>query len=256
LSVGQTSDVIEEYGESFADVYDRWYPRDDAATQVVDALGPLRGGRLLELGVGTGALAVPLSADGWDVIGVDSSPSMLAAFDAKIDHAVTATGQGSLAAVHGDASDPSTWPHGPFDVVLAAWNLVTNLADRDAQAAMFRGAAAVLGHGGRMVVEAFVPAAPPRRERRVSAGAAHDGATVRIHSDADPTTATVVGRHVELLDGTVSVRTWRLCWISPDELDELAVRAGLTLEARHEDWSGAPFEPFDSSHHVSWYGRG
>jgi hypothetical protein len=138
-------------------------------------------------------------------------------------------------------------------VVLAAWNLVTNLAHRDAQAAMFGGSAGVLADGGRLIVEAFVPAPPERRERRLSMGTSHDGATVRIHTDADPAAATVVGRHVELADGAVSVRTWRLCWITPAELDGLARDAGLVLAARHEDWSGAPFAPLDSSHHVSWY---
>jgi SAM-dependent methyltransferase len=246
--------VIEEYGESFADVYDSWYPRDDVAQAVVDALGPPGGGRLLELGVGTGALAVPLARAGWDVVGLDSSPSMLGAFEAKRAGTADQIG-GSLTATHGDAADPSTWPGGPFDVVLAAWNLVTNLADRGAQAEMFAGAAATLRRGGRLIVEAFVPAAPPRRERRLALGSPQGGAAVRIHSDADPATTTVVGRHVELLDGTVSVRTWRLCWITPHELDDLARDAGLELLDRHEDWSATPFEPNDSSHHVSWYGR-
>jgi SAM-dependent methyltransferase len=257
--LGQTSHVIDEYGESFAEVYDRWYPRHDVATAITGALVPSGGRRLLELGVGTGALALPLATAGWDVTGVDSSPSMLEVFEAKRraahDGHDARDGPGPTAYL-GDAADPSTWRPGPYDVVLAAWNLVTNLADRDAQAAMFRGATAALDDDGRLIVEAFVPAPPPRRERRLSVGASHDGATVRIHSDADPATATVVGRHVELADGVVSVRTWRLCWITPAELDDLARDAGLVLVARHEDWSGAPFEPLDSSHHVSWYARG
>ena len=65
----QTAHVIDEYGESFAEVYDRWYPRDEVARSVTDALAPVGGRCLLELGVGTGALAIPLAAAGWEVTG-------------------------------------------------------------------------------------------------------------------------------------------------------------------------------------------
>jgi SAM-dependent methyltransferase len=261
--LGQTSHVIDEYGESFAEVYDRWYPRHEVATSVTAALVPSGGRRLLELGVGTGALAIPLATAGWDVTGVDASPSMLAVLEGKLNEEKLPAEQRGLVvtATLGDAADPSTWPAGRYDVVLAAWNLVTNLADRAAQAAMFRGAADVLAPDGRVVVESFVPAPPPRRERRVAIGSAEGSTVVHIHTDADPSTSTVVGRHVELAGGTrtdpprVAVRTWRLCWISPLELDELAGATGLELVARHEDWSGTPFAPSDSSQHVSWYRR-
>jgi SAM-dependent methyltransferase len=259
--LGQTSHVIDEYGESFAEVYDRWYPRHEAARSITEALVPSRGGRLLELGIGTGALAIPLASAGWDVTGIDASPSMLERFEVKRRRETGRQGGLALTAALGDAADPSTWPAGPYDVVLAAWNLVTNLADRAAQAAMIRGAAGALAHGGRLVVETFVPAPPARRERRVAIGSPDAGTVVRIHTDADPSTSTVVGRHVELAGGTrtdpprVAVRTWRLCWISPLELDELAGATGLELVARHEDWSGTPFAPSDSSQHVSWYRR-
>jgi hypothetical protein len=169
---------------------------------------------------------------------------------------LTAGGVSRLDAGLGDAGDPSTWPRGGFSVVLAAWNLVTNLGDRDAQRAMFEGAAAALDDDGTFVVEAFVPSPPPRRERRVTPGlASTTGTLVRIHTDADPVDGTVTGRHVEMAGGRVRVRPWRLCWIAPDQLDQLALAAGLTLRRRDEDWAGSPFEPLDSSHHVSWYCR-
>jgi SAM-dependent methyltransferase len=244
--------VIDEYGESFADVYDRWYPRHEIATAIIGALVPSGGRRLLELGVGTGALAIPLAMAGWDVTGVDSSPSMLELFEAKRRAGSGSHWLGATATI-GDAADPTTWPPGPFDVVLAAWNLVTNLADRAAQASMFRGAADAMAPEGRFVVESFVPSTPPRRERRVAVGSPQAGTTVRIHTDADPETTSVVGRHVELADDSVTVRTWRLCWITTTELDDLARDAGLRLCERYEDWRGTPFEPLDSSHHVSWY---
>jgi SAM-dependent methyltransferase len=241
--------VIDEYGESFADVYDQWYPREAAAVEVVGALPAPPGGHLLEVGVGTGALAFALAAEGWEVTGIDSSAAMLERFEAKRVPATTAQ------AVRADAGDPSSWPPGPFHVVLAAWNVVTNLWDRDAQRAMFAGAADVLVAGGRLVVEAFVPAAPVRRERRVTTSVASSGDLVRVHTDVDPRAGIVAGRHVEFSADRVTVRPWRLCWATPDELDEMAEVAGFVLRARHADWAGAPYERLDSDHHVSWYVR-
>ncbi len=74
----------QSYGEAFADVYDEWYHDvSDVAATVAGLLAFVDvGGRILELGVGTGRLAVPLAeagaAIGVTVVGVDSSPSMLA----------------------------------------------------------------------------------------------------------------------------------------------------------------------------------
>jgi SAM-dependent methyltransferase len=250
-----------QYGDAFADVYDDWYDRGPAAGSVVAGLRPFRdrivasGGTpsVLELGVGTGALAIALATDGWTVTGIDASTAMLEVLAAKLG------GVGGLhvEAALGDAGDPRTWPARRYSVVLSAWNLVTNLPSRDAQRAMFDGTASALEEGGTFVVEAFVPSPPPRRERRVTPGVASvDGTLVRIHTDADPLERSVTGRHVEMADGRVHVRPWRLCWIAPDELDELATAAGLTLARRDEDWSGTPFESLESSHHVSWYRTG
>ncbi len=244
--------AADAYGESFADVYDEWYPSAPRAEAVVAALEPLRSprhtgradGRVLELGVGTGVLAAALAHAGWEVVGIDSSAAMLAAFEAK-------GGTEGVTTVLADASAPETWPAGPFAVVLAAWNLVTNLVDRDAQQRLLEGAARVLGVDGRLVVEAFVPLPPARRERRVAVGAA--GPEVRVHTDADPATGVIEGRHIELRDGSVVVRPWRICWLGVTELDRMAASHGLELEARHEGWEGQPFVADESATHVSWY---
>lgn len=245
----ETTTSTDAYGESFADVYDDWYPSDDRARSVVaalEAMQPDSGGRLLELGVGTGALAMALAGAGWAVAGIDSSTAMLAALDAKRPPV-------GLTASLGDAGEPDTWPEGPYDVVLAAWNLLTNLPDRTAQRALVRGAARTLAPDGRLVVETFVPSPPPRRERRVSAGDA--GSWVRVHTDADPTTGVIEGRHVELRDGSVVVRPWRVCWLTVEELDRMAGAEGLELIDRREDWHGAPFVADESATHVSSYQR-
>jgi SAM-dependent methyltransferase len=258
--------AADAYGESFAAVYDEWYPSEARAAAVVTAIDGLRppttsagaapAGRVLELGIGTGVLALALARAGWEVVGIDSSRAMLDALRAK-GPAPTVT------ATIGDAGDPTTWPTGPFDVVLAAWNLITNLADRDEQRALLRGAADALAPHGQLALEAFVPLPPPRRERRVAFGAVGDasttpgrvpsGAWVRVHTDADPATTTIEGRHVELRDGAVVVRPWRVCWIGVAELDAMAATAGLEVFERTEDWSGSAFVADQSPGHVTRY---
>lgn len=227
------------YGRSFADVYDDWYPSDATTAAAVRRVGALAGpgGRVLELGVGTGRLALPLADAGLAVTGLDSSPEMLAVLAVK-DPA------GRVRAVPGDVGRPADWPEGPFDVVLAACNLVCNLADAEAQAACVATAASRLAPGGALVVEAFVPA-PLEPGPRLTASEVRGDAVVLIASTADPDTGVVTAQHVELRDGMpVRLRPWRIRVARPDEIDGWAAAAGLVLERRWDGWlddgAGAP----------------
>ncbi len=155
------------YGDRFADVYDDWYRGLSDVDATVDALLDLAGrGSVLELGVGTGRLAIPLAVAGAHrditVCGIDSSAAMLDVMRAKPG--------ADLVDVHlGDMVDEM--PDGPFEMVFVAYNTLFNLADRDRQAGCFRAVADRLAPGGRFVVEAFVPDDPPR-----------DGAAVTVRS--------------------------------------------------------------------------
>ncbi|MCZ7631079.1 MAG: methyltransferase domain-containing protein [Microthrixaceae bacterium] len=145
------SDDPGRYGANFADVYDAWYPGGDEHLVVAHLAGHLpRGARVLELGVGTGRLALPLAAAGFDVVGLDASTEMLEAMERK-DPA------GSVHAVRADAGDPSGWDTagvaGSFDGILAACNLVLNLASPSQQRACVTGAAVRLRVGGVLIVE-------------------------------------------------------------------------------------------------------
>jgi len=239
------------YGRSFADVYDQWYPSDpdtDAAVRRVSDLAssPAPGGRVLELGVGTGRLALPLVAAGHEVVGMDASAEMLEQLAAKADGA-------SVRAVHGDVGDPDAWPDGPFAVVVAAFNLVFNLADATAQQQLFRAAAGVLDGDGSLLVEAFLPAPLEVVERRLEVRAVTADAVVLIATDASPADGVVVGQHIELRDGEpVRLRPWRIRVATPDQIDDWAERAGLELAERHADWAGREFDPHGTAH-VSRY---
>lgn len=235
------------YGDRFADVYDDWYD-DPAATEAcVAAVAALAGpgGRLLELGVGTGRLSLPLAAAGLAVTGLDASEAMLGRLRAK-------PGAEAVTAVAGDMAGPL--PDGPFDVVLVARNTFFNLTTEAAQAACLAEVARVLGPDGRLVVEAFVPAEGdgPTSSVEVREIAAD---RVRLFVDRhDPEAGEVWSSFVDITPEGIRMRPCHVRYLAPDRLDALAAGAGLALRTRSEGWDGAPFDDA-SPHHVSTYGR-
>ncbi len=242
------------YGRSFADVYDDWYPAGASTVDAVDRLDALVGRRpadVLELGVGTGRLALPLAQRGHRVTGADASPDMLALLAAK-----PVSSEGSVTGVLADVARREDWPSGPFDLVLAAFNMVFNVTDAAAQASLFASAFDVLGPGGSFVVECFVPAPPaPGAGRLLELRSVELDRVVLIATESDPDTAVVTGQHVELRDGEpVRLRPWRIRAVPPAEVDAWACAAGFTVAARWSDWRATPFDA-DSAAHVSVYRR-
>lgn len=235
------------YGERFADIYDEWYPDDLATGPAVNGLAALAGvGPVLEMGVGTGRLAVPLAERGLEVWGLDASRAMLERLAAK-------PGGGRIHAVLGDMGGPL--PGGPYGLVFIASNTLFNLASVPAQAQAFVHVAAVLNPGGRFVVEAFVPSDPPSQGSAVELRhLTADRVVLSVHrSDTDHQTAE--GSYIEFTEaGGVRLRPWSIRYSTPSELDEMARNAGLEREQRYGGWDSAPFSE-TSPHHVSIYRR-
>lgn len=236
------------YGDRFAPVYDEWYGGDVAP--VVDALGGLAGdGPVLELGVGTGRLALPLAARGVRVVGVDASAAMIARLRAK-DRA---------AAVACAVADMADLPFAParFSLVFVAANTLFNLDTRDAQARCVAGAARVLRPGGRLVVEGFVP--DPARLAQpdvVTVRTIEPDRVVLFASKSDVAAQRLDTALVELAEGTgVRVFPARLRWAGVEELDALAADAGLALASRWAGWDGTPFDARADAHVSTWRKR-
>jgi SAM-dependent methyltransferase len=248
------------YGEAFADVYDDWYGSIDGEEEAaVDLLaGRAAGGPVLELGVGTGRLAIPLAARGHEVWGLDASPAML-------DRLRTKPGGDRVRTVEGDMANFDLGDE-RFGLVFVVNNTLCNLATRAGQARGLSRAAAHLRTGGRLLVETFVPTdaavsvepvvevARIERSRVVltvsRAGGDRDGESE--DGDAGPGTQVVVGQHVDLGADGVRLRPWRIRLVAPTELDDLAAAAGLRLEDRWSGWCGETFTD-SSPRHVSVY---
>ena len=242
------------YGDAFADVYDDWYHdvTDVPATvALLRRLGDDGGNpepRYLELGVGTGRIAVPLAATGAHVTGIDTSDAMLERL------AETARSENvTVNALHGDMVDDL--PDGPFSTIFVTYNTFFNVRDAVRQQQLFREVAARLQPGGRFVIEAFVPHPDRPEGSTVSVRSMTADRVVLVADIHRPSDQMVDGQIIEFTEsGGVRLRPFSIRYCSVDELDRMATNAGFVLEERMETAAGAAFHA-DSATHVSIYRR-
>lgn len=236
------------YGRSFADVYDDWYADSfdtDGAVAAIVALAA--GAPVLELGAGTGRLAIPLAMTGLEVVALDASTEMLDRLHAN-DRA------GLVEPVLADMSSfAATLAARRFGVVVCAFNTILNLSDEAAIAACLADVAAVLQPGGVVVIEAIVPADTAEVPvRSLTPARVRTDAVVFVETHVDASTGRLEGRHVEISTGVVRTRPWSIVLCGPDRLDAIAASVGLHRRRRWRDWTGEPFDD-DSTMHVSIY---
>jgi SAM-dependent methyltransferase len=235
----------ETYNQRLADVYDQWFGYfDEAAVDVLEELAG--GGRVLELGIGTGTVALPLAARGLEVVGIDSSPEMVAALRAK-------SGGEALPVTLGDFADVNV--EGEFSLVYVVYNTLFALQTQEEQVLCFKNVAARLAPGGTFVVEAFVPDLA-----QLSAGQGvrllhmtDDRVGIRIYQH-DPVRQKLKSRQVVFNESGTRVFPVEVRYAWPSELDLMARLAGLQLRARWGDWRRGTFDA-KSEKHVSVYER-
>lgn len=233
------------YGDAIADVYDSWYGDiTDVDTTVEFLRRFVSDGPVLELGVGTGRLALPLAAAGMEVHGIDVSEAML-------DRLRTKDPRGSIRITAGDMVDEL--PDGPFDLVFVAYNTFFNVRDAERQGQLFSRVAERLAPDGAFVVEAFVPDADRPGGDSVSIRSMTTEAVVLRADRHDPDAQTIDGQLIEITEsGGVRLRPYRIRYAAPAELDRMATAAGLVLAERWENTRRDPFDA-DSPTHVSVY---
>lgn len=236
------------YGRHIGPDYDAVTAKLVADTAAaVDRLAELaRGGPVLEMGIGTGRLALPLVARGLAVSGIDGSPDMVAALHAK-------PGGAAIPVEIGDFSEVRV--AGEFALVVLALNTIYALPTQDAQVACFANAAAHLGSGGRFVLDAWVPdPAAFRNGNALRPLAVDDEEVILEAAEIDPVAQHMASVKVRLRNGDVRLypANHRYAW--PAELDLMARLAGLALECRWGGWERQPFTA-SSDRHVSVYQR-
>ena len=236
-------DHEDYFGESVAAGYDDSADvfGPGAAEAVAGVLAELAGGgRALELGIGTGRIALPLARSGVDVHGIDLSRAMVARLRAK-------PGGDAIGVTIGDFA--TTKVEGTFSLAYLVFNTIMNLTSQDAQVACFANAAAHLEPGGCFVIEVRVP-----ELRRLPPGQDvlpwHVSPRRWVAYSYDTATQAMHGHYVDFADshGEYSTMPFRYVW--PSELDLMARLAGMRLRDRWEDWTRRPFTG-ESPQHVS-----
>ena len=242
-----------DYDEGRAEAYDRRHAERFAEAGATAAFlaglvpdGPSGGGRVLELGIGTGRLALPLAARGLEVHGIDSSEAMVARLRAK-------PGGAEVEVVVGDFADVGSLVEGEYDLVLVAFNSLFELLGQNDQCRCLAGAAAHLAPGGALVVEALVPELTRLEQSLAVRSLAADEVVLQAASH-DPLTQVVHGHDVVLTEGDVRLLPWSIRYASVPELDLMARLAGLQVRGRWGGWADEPFTA-TSSRHVSVYER-
>ncbi|HVD49666.1 MAG TPA: class I SAM-dependent methyltransferase [Gaiellaceae bacterium] len=228
--------VAARYDESSAEMFE-----PEAVDPVVDFLAELAGsGRALELGIGTGRIAVPLAQRGVPVHGIELSNAMAARLRAK-------PGAQEIGVTIGDFS--TTTVDGTFSVAYLVYNTILNLTTQAKQVACFRNVAAHLEPGGCFVIEVLVPdlqrLPPGETSRPFNLSDDHVGL-----DEYDVANQGLRSHHFTLVDSTWEYLTFPFRYAWPAEFDLMAELAGMRLRDR---WSGWKREPFtsDSRKHVS-----
>jgi SAM-dependent methyltransferase len=228
--------VAERYDESAADMFE-----SAAVDPVVDFLADLAGhGAALELGIGTGRIALPLARRGVRMHGIDLSEAMVARLRAK-------PGAELIGVTIGDFA--TTTVEGHFSLAYLVFNTIMNLTTQDEQIACFQNVAAHLEPGGCFVIEVGVPGLqrlPPGETVR-----AFDVSATKLGFDEyDVASQGLISHHYSVADGKLELFSVPFRYVWPSELDLMARLAGMTLRQRWRGWKREPFTS-DSTKHVS-----
>jgi SAM-dependent methyltransferase len=229
-------ELVDHFGEDVAARYDetigRWGDPEVVEPAVAFLVDAAAGGEALELGIGTGRIALPLAARGVAVHGIDASEAMVTRLRAK-------PGGAEIPVEIGDFA--TTRVEGSFSLVYLVFNTIMNLTTQDAQVACFENAAAHLAAGGRFVVEVGLP-----ELRRLPPGQtihpfSYEGPTQFGFDEYDVANQGLVSHHYAGRDGVFGPWSIPFRYVWPSELDLMARLAGMRPRER---WSGWRREPF------------
>jgi SAM-dependent methyltransferase len=234
------------FGERVAERFDERYAHQ-ADPAVVDPIVAFladlaRGGAALELGIGTGRIALPLAERGVRVHGIDLSEAMVARLRAK-------PGAEQIGVTIGDFATTSV--KGTFSLAYLVANTIMNLTSQDEQVACFQNVAAHLEPGGRFVIEVNVPGLrrlpPGERFQPFDVSPTHLGI-----DEYDVARQGLVSHHYWIGEGKLDVVSVPFRYVWPSELDLMARLAGMTPLERWGGWNREPFTSASTKHVSVW----
>lgn len=230
--------VAARYDDAAAEMF-----QADVIDPVVDVLAEIAGsGRALELGIGTGRIALPLAKRRVSVHGIDLSKTMVARLRAK-------PGGEDIGVTIGDFS--TTTVDGSYSLAYLVFNTIMNLTTQEAQVACFRNASAHLEPRGCFVIEVTIP-----ELRRLPPGETFHVFDVSENhwgiDEYDVATQGLTSHHFEIVDGTLERLSVPFRYTWPSELDLMAQLAGMRLRSRWGGWEREPFTSETTKHVSVW----
>jgi SAM-dependent methyltransferase len=216
--------------DQIARLYDPWSRSvvEDVSFYVEEAVAA--GGPVVELGVGTGRIAVPVAAAGIQVIGVDASAGML---QVAREQAELAGVSGRLDLRHGDLRKPPVQGRYPL-VIIPFRSLLHMETDRDRRAAL-RAVRRLVAHNGRFVFDVFAPGAEDIAETHGRWLEREPGIWERADWNEETRTLTLRVR------GDEGETEMSLSWLSVGEWGELLLAAGFEVEALYGWFDRQPY---------------
>jgi SAM-dependent methyltransferase len=234
------------FDERVAAEYETRWPDLFAPEMVEPAVAFLEdhahGGPILELGIGTGRLALPLAARGLEVHGIELSPAMIAEMRRK-------DGGNGIGVTVGDMASAAVGS--TFTLAYLVRNTIMNLTTQDAQVECFANVARHLRPGGSFVIEVLVPALqrlpPGESVQPFDVSESHLG-----FDEYDLPGQGLISHHYWLHDSEVEYFAAPFRYVWPSELDLMARMNGFTLAERWSDWDRQPFTAESHSHISVW----
>jgi SAM-dependent methyltransferase len=251
LPVSRSSTNVSSLAENY---FDEWVAQkykvlwahlfaSEFVEPAVSFLADLAGdGRVLELGIGTGRLALPLSRRGLRVDGIELSEAM-------VEQMRVEPGSSEVTVTMGDFS--TTRVDGTFTLAYLVRNTIMNLTTQDAQVACFHNVASHLAPGGFFAIEVIVP--PWQRLALGETIVPFDVSPRHLGFDEiDVVTQNSWSHHYWFVDGETTTYSAPFRNVWPSELDLMARLAGLALYERWSDWNHEPFTSTSRSHISVW----
>ncbi|MFF7022586.1 class I SAM-dependent methyltransferase [Streptomyces klenkii] len=233
--------ITAAYSDALAEVYDDIYPGTPDLEDIADFLLTLTrpGASVLELGVGTGRVALPLADKGFRVHGVDASEGMLARLAEKDP-------EGRVTPVLGDFATLDLGR--TFDVVLAPFNALCCAVTPAEQIALIHAVARHAAPDGHVVIETFDPSDyHVQKKNEVNTYPIGTRGAMIESVGVLPASQNMMMQNTLFLDGEApksATTVMRYLW--PSELDLLAGLARLELAERYTGWQKQPFDGGDS----------
>lgn len=233
------------YGDRIADAYDLLYRAVDPAA--IDLLARLAGeGPALELGIGTGRLALPLAARGVTVHGIDASEAMVRKLQEK-------PGGNDIPVTIGDFAELRSEEH--YSLIYVVFNTFFALQTQEEQVRCFQSVASQLRDDGCFLLEVFIPDLTrfDRGQRTSTFQVETDAVTIEA-TRHDPVAQRVESQMIRLTEAGVRLFPVQLRYAWPSELDLMGRLAGLRLRNRWGGWEEEVFGAGNQSH-ISVYCR-